>query len=91
MQDGGFLTIGARQENQTVQVWVEDTGQGIPSEKMKKIFSPFFTTKDKGTGLGLAVSYRIIQDHGGDISVESKTGKGAKFTFHLPIFLDEHR
>ncbi|WP_291318583.1 ATP-binding protein, partial [Desulfonatronospira sp.] len=53
--------------------------------KLKNIFSPFFTTKDKGTGLGLAVSYRIIQDHGGDIQGDSEPGQGCRFTFYLPL------
>jgi signal transduction histidine kinase len=85
MPGGGALTIGSRIKNQTVLILVEDTGPGIPPDKTKKIFSPFFTTKDKGTGLGLAVSYRIIQDHGGDIFVDSKPCQGAKFMLHLPL------
>jgi signal transduction histidine kinase len=88
MPDGGVLTVSSRREDQSVRILTQDTGQGIPSDKMKSIFSPFFTTKAKGTGLGLAVTYRIIQDHGGDISVESKPGHGAKFSFTIPIYED---
>ncbi len=85
MSGAGTLIVGSRAEGRFVRVWVEDTGPGIPPVKMKYIFSPIFTTKDKGTGLGLAVSYRIIQDHGGDLSADSKTGQGAKFTLYLPM------
>jgi len=85
MPEGGTLTIGSQRMNRRVRIWVEDNGTGIPQEKMKNIFSPYFTTKDKGTGLGLAVSYRIIQDHDGDIFVDSEPGLGTRFTFYLPL------
>ena len=64
---------------------VEDTGTGISNDKQKEIFNPFFTTKDKGTGLGLAVTYRIIQDHHEEIRMDSKLGKGTRFSFYLPL------
>lgn len=70
-------------------VWVEieDTGQGIPEENLKRIFDPFFTTKPvgKGTGLGLALAYGIVNRHGGRIEVESTVGKGTRFRVSLPI------
>jgi two-component system NtrC family sensor kinase len=68
-------------------VTIEDTGHGISPENMKKLFEPFFTTKidSKGTGLGLAVSYEIIQEHGGEVGVESQVGKGTKFTLTIPL------
>jgi signal transduction histidine kinase len=91
MPDGGLLTVASLSEDRSVRIQVQDTGQGIPLDKMKSIFSPFFTTKDKGTGLGLAVTYKIIQDHGGDISVDSKPGHGAKFTFTIPIYQDMNK
>jgi len=81
---GGKLSISSRRENGHTQVSVADTGEGIAPEKMKRLFHPFFTTKKKGTGLGLAVSHKIIQDHGGDISAQSRVGEGAKFMFTLP-------
>lgn len=67
-------------------VWVEfaDTGCGIPRENLTKIFTPFFTTRSTGVGLGLAVSHGIVEAHGGTISVESKEGEGSTFTVRLP-------
>jgi two-component system, NtrC family, sensor histidine kinase HydH len=82
---GGKITVATGVEQDRVVVSVEDTGVGISSDKMKQIFSPFFTTKDKGTGLGLAVLYRIIKDHQGDITVDSTPGRGSRFTFYLPL------
>lgn len=82
-----FLRIGARQNNSGMVILeVEDSGCGISPENMKNIFKPFFTTKDvgAGTGLGLATSYRIVQEWGGDISVESKFHSGTIFRIHLP-------
>jgi two-component system, NtrC family, sensor kinase len=61
-----------------------DTGEGIIPEHQEKIFTPFFTTKDTGTGLGLSVSYGIIKDHGGEIKVQSTPGKGSCFRIILP-------
>ncbi|HJV52283.1 MAG TPA: ATP-binding protein [Noviherbaspirillum sp.] len=70
-------------------VWVEitDTGTGIPPENLNRIFEPFFTTKPigRGTGLGLSLSYGIVQKHGGKIEVASEVGKGTRFTVHLPV------
>ncbi|MFN2268273.1 MAG: ATP-binding protein, partial [Desulfonatronovibrio sp.] len=80
MPDGGTLSVTTKPEEDGIKVIIEDTGIGIPQDKMEKIFSPFFTTKDKGTGLGLAVIYRIIQEHNGEVSVSSNMGKGSTFT-----------
>ena len=65
---------------------VRDTGNGIPAEHMPKLYTPFFTTKGegKGVGLGLAVVYGIVQAHGGDIEVQSKVGEGTVFRVTLP-------
>jgi signal transduction histidine kinase len=70
----------------TVAVAISDTGCGIAQENLAKIFEPFFTTKekDKGTGLGLFVTYQIIQEHNGSIEVKSEVGKGTTFTITLP-------
>jgi two-component system NtrC family sensor kinase len=72
--DAGFLEIE-----------FADTGVGIPAEHINNIFDPFFTTKSKGMGLGLSVSYGIVERHGGQIQVESKVGKGTTFIVRLPV------
>ncbi len=68
-------------------VEVNDTGEGIPEADLPRIFDPFFTTKDvgQGTGLGLAVSYGIVQEHGGSIRATSSKGQGSRFEVRLPI------
>jgi two-component system, NtrC family, sensor kinase len=70
--------------NQFVVVEIQDSGMGIPQEHLEKIFDPFFSTKSKGTGLGLAVNYGIIQKHGGEIKVSSQPGRGTTMTIRLP-------
>ncbi len=66
-----------------------DTGIGMEESQIKKIFDPFFTTKKEGTGLGLTVSYRLIEAHNGKLYAESTTGKGSVFTVELPVFRNE--
>jgi len=87
MPDGGQLTVRSYRQDSRLVIEVHDTGQGIAPEDVKRIYDPFFTTKDvgKGTGLGLSVSYGIIQEHSGQISVESQPGKGTTFTLQLPL------
>jgi len=90
MENGGTLTISAHRSGETVEITVSDDGAGIAEADRKSIFSPFFTTKNSGTGLGLAVSKRIIDQHqGGSISVESEEGKGTTFTITLPCYREE--
>jgi two-component system NtrC family sensor kinase len=81
------LTTKANQEEETVEIAVSDTGCGIAPENMERIFDPFFTTKGvgHGTGLGLSVSYGIVQSHNGDITVSNNPGGGATFTVSLPV------
>lgn len=67
-----------------VRIGIRDNGQGIPSEYISKIFDPYFTTKDKGNGLGLTTAYSIVQRHGGYIGVQSQPGLGSTFIVHLP-------
>jgi hypothetical protein len=87
MPKGGSLTIKTRPVDSSVLVEFIDTGVGIEPENITRIYDPFFTTKDvgSGTGLGLALSYGIIQEHGGRIFVESIPGEGAHFTIKLPV------
>lgn len=88
MEDGGVLSIRASEgkDTGTVQIQIQDTGKGISPEDLPKIFDPFFTTKDvgKGSGLGLSVSYGIIEQHRGKIEVTSQSGEGTTFTIVLP-------
>ena len=87
MPRGGSLTITSRTDpsGYNIEVLFADTGIGIPKENLQKLFDPFFTTKSFGTGLGLAVSYGIIQQRGGTIDVESEVGQGSVFKVQLPI------
>ena len=93
MNGGGTLTIGTGRRpfrrrgdaGAFVEVRFHDTGPGIPREQMKNLFIPFFTTKEKGTGLGLPISQRIVTQHGGVIEVRSERGKGTTFTVSLPV------
>ncbi|MBI2868407.1 MAG: PAS domain-containing sensor histidine kinase [Chloroflexi bacterium] len=86
MAEGGRMTIKSWSDDGRVMLSIRDTGCGIVPENMGKLFTPFFTTKEagKGVGLGLAVSYGIIERHGGKIGVESEPGKGTTFTISLP-------
>lgn len=84
----GMIKVFTATQNQGSRIWVdlivEDNGIGMAEEVRKQIFTPYFTTKDKGTGLGLAIVQRIIQEHGGQIFVESAPGKGTRFEVKLP-------
>ena len=64
---------------------IEDTGCGIPSDQIQKIFEPYYTTKEYGTGLGLTITYKIIKEHDGEIQISSKPNEGTRFTIFLPI------
>jgi len=97
MPDGGKLTVTTRMSDQFTSVQadgkkhrlmvvkVSDTGRGIKQEHLNDVFTPFFTTKDRGVGLGLALSYQIIQEHLGTMRVESQEGEGTIFSVYLPL------
>lgn len=82
---GGAITISSEMNGTNARVNVRDTGPGIKKEDVSKIFEYYYTTKDKGMGLGLPLSYMIVKDHGGDIRVQSDEGKGTVFTITLPV------
>ncbi|MEM9953607.1 MAG: response regulator [Chloroflexota bacterium] len=84
MPDGGTISIQTMSEDKYVVIQIGDTGYGIEADKIEKIFDPFFSTKETGSGLGLFVSHNIIHSHNGTIEVESKLGKGTVFTITLP-------
>ncbi len=85
LPDGGVITVTTSQKGGSIVVRIEDTGPGIPGDIMSKLFVPFFTTRKAGSGLGLAVTKRIIDNHGGDIEVMSEGGKGTAFNISIPI------
>lgn len=85
MTEGGVLSVVLEQDHDMMHVQVADTGKGIPKEDLQKIFDPFYTTKNSGTGLGLSVVLRIVRTYNGKIEVTSEVGKGTKFTVSLPL------
>jgi signal transduction histidine kinase len=94
MKGGGSILI--REEaaaddslGQVAVVRIRDSGPGIPEGIRAKVFEPFFTTKEEGSGLGLSIAVRIVDEHGGRLSMESKAGKGAEFSLMLPVTAPE--
>jgi len=85
MPEGGRLSVRSGRINRHVAIRIEDTGKGISKSDMDNIFNPFFTTKEEGTGLGLPLSYALVERHGGKIQVHSEEGHGSVFTVLLPI------
>jgi signal transduction histidine kinase len=85
MPEKGILEIRSIQKGSNVEITFADSGVGISSDILAKIFSPLTTTKAKGMGLGLAICKRIVDAHGGKIAVESTVGKGTTFAITLPI------
>ncbi len=85
MPDGGNLDVKIKTANESIEIDIIDTGKGIPQEVLQDIYDPFFTTKQSGTGVGLSISLKIIEDHGGNINTKSKQGKGTTITLTLPI------
>jgi two-component system sporulation sensor kinase A len=84
MPRGGKVKVHTRRDNNTVRIIVKDEGEGIPSELLERLGEPFLTTKEKGNGLGLMITYKIIEDHKGTICVDSKMGEGSTFTVNIP-------
>jgi signal transduction histidine kinase len=85
MPSGGVLTIRTETAADDVRVSVADTGIGIPEENLPKIFEPYFTTRETGSGLGLTLVFKIVKEHRGEISVKSKEGEGTCFVIILPV------
>lgn len=84
MDGQGHVLISSEATDQYVRIQIADEGPGMDEEAMAQVFSPFYTTKEKGSGLGMAISEKIVTGHGGEISVESVLGKGSRFTVQLP-------
>ncbi|WP_459503720.1 PAS domain-containing sensor histidine kinase [Bacillus sp. C1] len=90
MPNGGEISIYVkRSEREEVMIHIVDEGVGIPKERIKKLGEPFYSTKEKGTGLGLMLSYKIIESHQGKISIMSEVGIGTSVTIYLPVFPSE--
>jgi len=84
MPQGGTLSVRTEADGSHIKIIVEDTGVGIDPAARDKIFDPYFTTKEKGSGLGLTIVRRVVRDHGGEIKVKSEVNKGARFEISIP-------
>jgi signal transduction histidine kinase len=84
MRNGGALTVRARPADRTVAIEVIDDGPGIPDEVRAQLFEPFFTTREQGSGLGLAVVSQTVADNDGRLELESAQGQGTVFTVFMP-------
>jgi len=91
MPEGGALTVESLLTGEFVRLSVSDTGAGIPPEVIEKIFAPFFTTKARGTGLGLAVVKKAIDRHKGRVEIESTVGTGTTFRLFIPLYTESAR
>lgn len=85
MPKGGCVKINLMKENNFAVIKIADDGEGIPPENLKKLFTPFFTTKPQGTGFGLAEVHKVIEEHHGQIDVQSKLQQGTTFTLKIPL------
>jgi two-component system sensor histidine kinase PilS (NtrC family) len=85
MPDGGELRVTAVATPEALHVDIADTGDGIPRAELHHVFEPFYSTKSGGTGLGLSLVHRIVQDHGGTVEVESTPGAGSTFSLRIPV------
>jgi len=91
MPHGGALRVESLRKGNTLQLKVSDTGVGIPEENLDKIFEPYFTTREFGSGLGLTLVYKIVKEHLGEIAVSSRPGEGTTITLSFPIPQKEKR
>jgi two-component system, sporulation sensor kinase E len=85
MPDGGKIYISTFLKGDRIGVSIKDEGMGIPEDKIYRMFEPYFTTKEKGSGLGLMITHRIIKAHGGEIKIKSRPGEGTEITVLLPL------
>ena len=85
MPAGGTLTVGTALDGERIRITVQDNGTGIPEDITDKIFEPYFTTREFGSGLGLTLTYKIIKEHAGDIEVSSRPGAGTTFRVYIPV------
>jgi signal transduction histidine kinase len=85
MPEGGDLTVSTNISNDKASITIQDTGVGVPKENLSRLFDPFFSTKSAGLGLGLAMTKRVVEEHGGKVDFQSLEGKGSSITISLPI------
>jgi two-component system NtrC family sensor kinase len=85
MKEGGVLAIEARSDDDNIEITFQDNGPGVPEDLRDKIFEPFVSLREDGTGLGLSVSYGILTAHGGSLELESGKNQGACFKVVIPI------
>lgn len=91
MPGGGKLRLSVDRVDEELRISVEDSGMGISEDDLPKIFEPYFTTKENGTGLGLTITFKIVREHDGEISVTSRSGQGSIFIISLPVPQKERR
>ena len=91
MRSGGRLGFSLHAADEMVKIAVSDTGTGMSPEVVSRIFEPYFTTKETGTGLGLTITFKIVREHRGEITVDSTEGKGSTFTISIPVPQREQR
>jgi len=91
MPDGGELRLETKRNGDNIIITVSDTGVGIPEELQGKIFEPYFTTRDTGSGLGLTVVYKVVKEHGGDLHMDSRSGRGTTFRISIPVPQSERK
>jgi signal transduction histidine kinase len=84
MPESGTIQVNVGEEKGAYSIRIKDNGSGISDENISKIFNPFFTTKERGSGLGLPIVRKIIEGHGGTVDIESAKGVGTSVTLHLP-------
>lgn len=89
MPGGGELTVQTVFQGNDVQLTISDTGVGMAADVQKRIFEPYFTTREFGSGIGLTIVYKIIKEHRGDISVRSREGVGSSFQLSFPVPPDQ--
>ena len=85
MPDGGTLTVSSTFDDNQLTLTIKDTGAGVSAENLDKLFTPLFSTKQNGLGLGLALTRRVIEEHGGKVRLESEPGRGSSVAISLPL------
>ena len=85
MPDGGTLTVSSTFDDNQLTLTIKDTGAGVAAENLDKLFTPLFSTKQNGLGLGLALTRRVIEEHGGKVRLESEPGRGSSVAISLPL------